>query len=152
MKKQHDAASLANELEGSSAFFQERQAAAPASTEPLEPEGRPVSRPTTRPPDASTDAPSGRSTDGTTNRPAPRAEHRPVQRKLQRRSFEFYLDQLETLKARSLQAQLRGEKGSMSEMIRAALDAYLAAQQVSQRPPDDPTNRPAGAPARESVE
>ena len=37
----------------------------------------------------------------------------------------------------------------MSEMIRAALDAYLAAQQPFQHPPDDPTNRPADASARE---
>lgn len=145
MKKTHDALSLANELEGSSAFFQERRAATLASTAP---EDRPVARPTTRPSDASTSRPSGRSTDGAMEWPAPRAEHRPSQRSLQRRSFEFYVDQLETLKAWSLQAQLRSEKTSMSEMLRSALDTYIAAQRLS----DDPTKRPAAAAAGESQE
>ncbi|CAN5721941.1 hypothetical protein BH23CHL2_BH23CHL2_19800 [soil metagenome] len=145
MKKQHDAISLANELEGSSAFFQERQVVASQPTTTAAPAGRPLAPPITRPTDTSTTPPSGRSTDGAAERPASRAEHRPRQRSLQRRSFEFYVDQLEILKAWSLQAQLRGEKTSMSEMLRSALDTYLAAQ----RSTDDPTKRPADPSARE---
>ena len=152
MKKQHDALSLANELEGSSAFFQARQTTAPAATASPAPEDHPMARPTTRPFDASTHGSSGRSTDGATERLASRVEHRPPQRSLQRRSFEFYLDQLETLRLWSLQAQLRGEKASMSEMIRSALDRYLDANRPSNHPPDDPATRPADASAREMEE
>ena len=41
-------------------------------------------------------------------------------------AFEFFQDQLETLKSFSLDEQLRGEKGSMSQMVREAIDAYIA--------------------------
>lgn len=47
-------------------------------------------------------------------------------RTITRYSFEFYHDQVETLKKFSLEEQLRGEKGSMSEMVRQALDMYIA--------------------------
>jgi hypothetical protein len=50
----------------------------------------------------------------------------PLQRrKLVRHPFEFYEDQVEQLRQLSLQAQLRGEKTSMSEMAREAIDTYL---------------------------
>ena len=151
MKKQHDASSLANELEGASAFFGERQASPSTPTPASPPEKYPSpDHPATRPPDASThrradpstDAPTGRRVDGATDRPAPHPEQGATPRRLQRRSFEFYLDQLETLKALSLEEQLRGEKGSMSEMIRAALDRYLRDEAKFHPSTDDPTNRP----------
>jgi hypothetical protein len=46
-------------------------------------------------------------------------------RKLIRHPFEFFEDQVEELRQLSLQAQLRGEKTSMSEMVREAIDTYL---------------------------
>jgi hypothetical protein len=42
-----------------------------------------------------------------------------------RHPFDIYKDQLERLKKLSLQAQMRGEVGSMSAMVREALDNYL---------------------------
>jgi hypothetical protein len=49
----------------------------------------------------------------------------PARRRLIRHPFEFYEDQVEQLRRLSLEAQLRGEKASMSEMVRDALDRYL---------------------------
>src|SRR5437879_8493429 len=62
--------------------------------------------------------------------PPPRAEERPygrtpLRRTLARVPFEIYQDQLETLRRFSLEEKTRGEKGSMSEMVRAALDTYI---------------------------
>jgi hypothetical protein len=50
----------------------------------------------------------------------------PVRRTLGRVAFEFYLDQVEALRRLSLEQKMRGEKGSMSEMVRAAIDRFLA--------------------------
>ena len=50
----------------------------------------------------------------------------PGRRTITRYAFEFFQDQIETLKGFSLEEKLRGEKGSMSEMIREATDAYIA--------------------------
>lgn len=49
-----------------------------------------------------------------------------VKRTITRYAFEFFQDQVETLKQFSLEEQIRGEKGSMSQMVREAIDAYLA--------------------------
>ena len=50
----------------------------------------------------------------------------PVRRDITRYAFEFFQDQIETLREFSLDEKLRGEKGSMSEMVREALDTYIA--------------------------
>jgi hypothetical protein len=50
----------------------------------------------------------------------------PVRRTTTRYAFEFYHDQVENLRRFSLEEKSRGEKGSMSQMIREALDAYIA--------------------------
>jgi len=50
----------------------------------------------------------------------------PVRRTLGRVAFEFYLDQVEALRRLSLEQKMRGEKGSMSEMVREAIDRFLA--------------------------
>ncbi len=47
-------------------------------------------------------------------------------RSIFRMSFEIYRDQHADIKKFSLEDQLKGEKGSMSEMVREALDAYIA--------------------------
>jgi len=51
---------------------------------------------------------------------------RPSVRNLTRMPFEIYRDQHSALKQFSLDEQTRGEKGSMSQMVREALDAYIA--------------------------
>jgi hypothetical protein len=50
---------------------------------------------------------------------------RPSVRNLTRMPFEIYRDQHSALKQFSLEEQARGEKGSMSQMVREALDAYI---------------------------
>jgi hypothetical protein len=47
-------------------------------------------------------------------------------RSITRYAFEFYQDQIEQLRRISLEAKLEGEKGSMSEMVREAIDDYIA--------------------------
>lgn len=47
-------------------------------------------------------------------------------RRLTRVPFELFQDQLDRLRKISLDAKVRGEKGSMSEMVRQAIDRYLA--------------------------
>jgi hypothetical protein len=46
-------------------------------------------------------------------------------RVLVRRGFEWYEDQLAALKKLSLEEQMAGKPGSMSHMVRDAVDAYL---------------------------
>ncbi len=50
----------------------------------------------------------------------------PVRRVITRYAFEFFQDQIEALRNISLREKMQGEKGSMSEMVREALDGYLA--------------------------
>lgn len=65
------------------------------------------------------------------NRPDGEAIGRPTdratgaKRELVRRGFEWYVDQLRALKKLSLEEQLEGKPGSMSQMVREALDDYL---------------------------
>ena len=49
----------------------------------------------------------------------------PVRRQMTRYAFEFYQDQVEELRRLSLEEKMQGEKGSMSEMVREAIDAFL---------------------------
>ncbi len=50
----------------------------------------------------------------------------PYARTLTRVPFELYQDQLDTLRRFSLDEKAHGEKGSMSQMAREALDMYIA--------------------------
>ena len=74
--------------------------------------------PATRSPDRVTASPGDRSSDDTTER-----------RLITRKSFELFQDQFDTLKRLSLHDQLQGGKGSMSEMVREALDRFIAEKQ-----------------------
>src|SRR5215213_1157971 len=59
-------------------------------------------------------------------RPNTRTGERASSRSIVRQSYEIYRDQHAALKKFSLEEQTRGEKGSMSEMVREAIDAYIA--------------------------
>jgi hypothetical protein len=50
----------------------------------------------------------------------------PERRSLTRCSFELFKDQIDRLRRNALEEKLRGEAGSMSEMVREAIDRYLA--------------------------
>jgi hypothetical protein len=47
-------------------------------------------------------------------------------RTITRYAFELYQDQIETFRRFALEDKLRGGKGSMSEMVREALDTFIA--------------------------
>ena len=49
-----------------------------------------------------------------------------VRRTTKRHPFEFYVDQLQTLEQLAMEERLSGKSGSMSAMVREALDEYLA--------------------------
>ena len=118
MKKKADEQAIMSELRRGSVFFppaaETAEAAAPDATEPVD---RPVTM--ANAPAAGASLPEPPPVD----RPALRTEGR---RKKKRHPFEFYEDQLSTLKQWSLEEQLQGGEGSMSEMVREAVDAYIA--------------------------
>ncbi|MFN8472261.1 MAG: hypothetical protein U0822_08735 [Anaerolineae bacterium] len=65
------------------------------------------------------------------DRPSAPPDVRPYARTLVRRAitryaFEFFQDQIESLREFGLDEKSRGEKGSMSQMVREALDAYIS--------------------------
>ncbi len=113
MSKKLDTASIASELSEGSAFFRRTPVSQPKDkqvTSLPEKVSPPDTQPTGRPPDEPATRPSGRETG---------------KRVLVRRGFEWYEDQLAALKRLSLREQMEGKPGSMSQMVREALDAYL---------------------------
>jgi hypothetical protein len=68
------------------------------------------------------DRPTARPSSDATSRPTDRPTGR---RLLVRRGFEWYEDQLAALKKLSLEEQMEGRDGSMSAMVRQAVDDYL---------------------------
>jgi hypothetical protein len=55
-------------------------------------------------------------------------------RTITRYAFEIYQDQVETFRHLALEEKMRGGKGSMSEMVREALDAYIAKKKEGTSP------------------
>jgi hypothetical protein len=84
----------------------------------ITPPSVPISDPTTRPRDEETTRPRG----VPTTRPPDRAAG---DYELIRRGFEWYAYQLRKLKKLSLKEPIEGKPGSMSAMLRDALDDYL---------------------------
>src|SRR6266851_631470 len=116
MSKRLNTDNLQNELAGS-AFFQPRPNP-PGGTTTQDKEHSPTS-PTRKQKEPAKIQPSiGRAAGRPTERPA-------LKRTAARVSFEFYVDQVERLKRFSLEDQLQGEKGNMSQMVREAVDTYI---------------------------
>lgn len=90
----------------------------PADSAPNSPSPYPNRTNTERPDDRPLDRPSDPATDRPTGRIGKRIK--------QRHSFEYFLDQIESLQGFALDEKQRGEQGSMSAMVREALDAYIA--------------------------
>jgi hypothetical protein len=80
------------------------------------------SAPANHPKEESTDPPTGRPPDEHIIRPPDRATG---DYELIRRGFDWWAYQLRTLKKLSLKEQLEGKPGSMSAMVREALDDYF---------------------------
>src|SRR5512135_2997710 len=106
MKKQLKVDIITNELRGNSAFFpryEKEQAAEPAPQKPVSPAVTPPERANAR----THERPNGR-------------------RIITRNSFEIYEDQMDSLRERAFQEKRQGKVGSMSAMVREAIDRYLA--------------------------
>jgi hypothetical protein len=113
MKKQLNVDRIQSELRGGSAFFPGYKGA-PSPAPPAAPEPQ-VSE---RSEEQANDRSPGRSFARTPVRD-------PAKRIITRNSFEIYEDQMEALRRLSFQQKMAGQVGSMSAMVRAAIDSYL---------------------------
>jgi hypothetical protein len=121
MTKKLNTTQITNELAGSAFFRPQTQpeqptetGAPPLSNQPLRQEGHPHQLP----PDQPTARPDGEAVSRPDDRPTGKGI-------LVRRGFEWREDQLRALKKLSLKEQMDGKQGSMSQMVRDALDDYL---------------------------
>ena len=108
MKTKPDPNAVLSELSRDSVFFQRAVTGAPAQPESPVAESSPA-EPT-----------------ATAVRPVPSG--RPARRKKVRHPFDIYDDQLESLRELSTDDRRLGGQGSMSEMVREALEQYLPAK------------------------
>ena len=115
MRKQLNVDRIQSELRGGSAFFPGYQGSPSPAPPPVEASVPQVSE---RSGEQANDRSPGRSF----ARPPVRD---PARRIITRNSFEIYEDQMEALRKLSFQEKMAGQVGSMSAMIRAAIDAYL---------------------------
>lgn len=127
MKKTLDTNAIANDLKGASLFFKRPTppvpGVLPARHEPVDPS------PPARPQEAVA-APHDAPEEGLASRPSrpsrtegtPRTTGRPVRRFMVRHSFEIYQDQIESLRRLALEERMAGGTGSMSQLVRSALD------------------------------
>jgi hypothetical protein len=121
MSKKLNTASITNEL-AESAFF--RPATQPGKREDILP--TPLSEPAVMQEAPAQGVETGLPTARPSDEPALRPDDRPTGKGvLVRRRFEWREDQLRALKQLSLKEQLAGKPGSMSQMVRDALDEYL---------------------------
>src|SRR4051794_21807980 len=112
MSKKLNIAGVQNELAGGSAFF-------PSYTSRQEPVPPAAPRPAI--PTPSTDAPVRPVRDGRPVRPVRDQQ----KRYMRRHPFEIYDDQYQSLRDLALQERMQGDVGSMSAMVREALDAFI---------------------------
>jgi hypothetical protein len=115
-KQRLDPDKIANELKGASSFFKPHQpapahdaATPPAPAEAPNPPQRLASTPETE------------------ARPGVRPVRpvRPVRRQMIRHPFELYQDQVEALRQLAADERMRGGAGSMSAMVRQAIDRLI---------------------------
>jgi hypothetical protein len=113
MKKQLNIDQVRNELRGGSAFFPGYKS--PPAPPPAEP-GQPTAG-------ASPQAQADRGLPERANARTPvRANGKRI---ITRNSFEIYEDQMDSLRRRAMEEKMEGRLGSMSAMVRAAIDEYL---------------------------
>jgi hypothetical protein len=119
MKKQLNVDRIQSELRGGSAFFPGYQGSpSPAPADKLsEPQASEQTG------EKANDRSPGRSFARTPVR-------QPTKRIITRNSFEIYEDQMEALRKLSFQEKMDGKVGSMSAMVRAAIDTYLEEHRI----------------------
>jgi hypothetical protein len=116
MTKKLNITSITNELEGS-AFFPSKK------TSSVSPTRQPV-RDELKPPEAIT--PTTEPKHQIPERANASTAQRPIgKRIITRNSFEIYEDQMGSLRTLSYQEKMEGKLGSMSGMVREAIDKYL---------------------------
>jgi hypothetical protein len=119
MKKDYDLSKVQNELKGASSFFKKPPASPAIPQEaPLPAPARSQPKPTTPPP---TPIPEAESRPGV----RPVRPVRPVRRQMIRHPFELYQDQVEALRHLAADERMRGGTGSMSAMVRQAIDRLI---------------------------
>ena len=126
MKKQLNTDTVTNELKGASLFFRQ------SPPQPLPP--LPRIPPTA---EAKTDRTSVVAEIEPVTRP-PRTRRtarppvRPVRRFTRRHAFDIYDDQLASLRQLALEERMDGGTGSMSQMVREAIDRFIAGAKKGQ--------------------
>jgi hypothetical protein len=128
MSKKLNTQSITNELAESAFFRPNRQPVNQQETFPPPLAEKPV-RQEEQANGAITDRATARPGDETTYRPDDRLTGKGI---LVRRGFEWREDQLRALKKLSLKEQMEGKQGSMSQMVRDALDEYLRRRAVEE--------------------
>jgi hypothetical protein len=138
MTKKLNITSIANELSEGSAFFPSKKS---VSDSPLPQPLRETPKPTPLPEQAPTaqqpshQAPE-RSRARAPVRPTGTANNTPFPSEASKREikprhpFDIYQDQLDLLRKLSIRDKMKGEIGSMSAMVRAALDNYLKDKKI----------------------
>jgi hypothetical protein len=127
MKKQLNVNQIQSELRGASAFFPGYQGGDSPTTPSQETEKASTEDSTTSQivPDPGKDKPKENFIQ-VPERVNTRTPVRPNgKRIITRNSFEIYEDQMDSLRKRSLQEKMEGKLGSMSQMVRDAIDTYL---------------------------
>lgn len=127
MKKQLNTDTVTNELKGASLFFRQSVPQPPPSLPQVLPERPPSEEqkidhtsvaaqidPVSRPPRPER------------SERTPRLPVRPVRRFTRRHAFDIYDDQLTALRQLSLKERMDGGIGSMSQMVREAIDRFIA--------------------------
>jgi hypothetical protein len=116
MTKKLNITSITNELEGS-AFFPSKK---PPSVSPTRPPVKDESKP------LEVIIPTIESKQQVSERANALTTERPIgKRIITRNSFEIYEDQMGSLRTLSYQEKMEGKLGSMSGMVREAIDNYL---------------------------
>ncbi len=126
MKKQLDAHAMINELRGNSAFFPSRRAEPAAEPAPGRPAVAPGQAATPPPPPV----PPVRVVP-----PVPPGRDVPPAKRImkQRHPFDIYQDQYESLQHIALEERKQGGVGSMSAMVREALDRIIAEKKPAKK-------------------
>src|SRR5512147_3043734 len=115
MTKKLHIATIANELEESAFFPSKRQQPAPSPTVQNVNQEKPTSTAVPKPRPHIPERPN-----------APTSERPNGKRIITRNSFEIYEDQMDSLRKLSFQEKMDGKLGSMSGMVREAIDNYLS--------------------------
>lgn len=127
MKKKLNVDQVQSELRGGSAFFPGYKGgdSPTASSQETEQASTEASTTSQIAPEAGEDKPKANFKQVSERRNARTSVRPNGKRIITRNSFEIYEDQMDSLRKLSLQEKMEGKLGSMSQMVRDAIDTYL---------------------------